>query len=132
MVNIRRLLARQGQAPRALVLAAAGLLAAGQGWAHAHLESAQPPVDSTVGQAPQRVQIHFTEKLEPKLASLSVKNAAGQRVDDGKPQVAATDARQLSVALTPALPPGTYAVDWAITSVDTHRTTGQYKFTVKP
>ena len=31
----------------------------------------------------------------------------------------------------PALPPGTYTVIWHVTSVDTHKTKGSFKFTVK-
>jgi len=127
--SLANLLRRQG---RVVLAAAACVLAAAPAWAHGQLESAQPAVDSTVSQSPQRVQIHFTERLEPKLASVSVRNAIGQRVDDGKPVVSPADSRILSIGLNPALPAGTYRVEWAITAVDTHRTKGQYNFTVKP
>jgi copper resistance protein C len=30
----------------------------------------------------------------------------------------------------PKLPPGTYTVNWHVTSVDTHKTEGNYTFTV--
>ena len=30
----------------------------------------------------------------------------------------------------PKLTPGTYTVNWHVTSVDTHKTEGNYKFTV--
>jgi methionine-rich copper-binding protein CopC len=36
----------------------------------------------------------------------------------------------MSVAL-PKLPPGVYTVNWVAVSVDTHRSQGEYKFTVK-
>lgn len=115
-----------------VLLTVAGFCVAGQAMAHAHLESAQPPVDGRVAQVPERLQIRFTEKLEPALTTVSVKNAAGESVDDGKPQVSATDARELTVGIKQPLAAGVYTVDWAITSVDTHRTKGQYKFTVSP
>ncbi|RMX07734.1 copper resistance protein CopC [Corticibacter populi] len=113
-------------------IALAALLGSASLWAHAHLESAQPPVDGSIAQAPERVQIHFTERLEPALAALSVKNAAGEAVDDGQPQVSSDDTRILSIGLRQPLPAGAYTVEWAITSVDTHRTKGQYRFTVTP
>jgi hypothetical protein len=51
-------------------------------------------------------------------------------VDQGKP-TALDDGRMLSVKLKP-LPPGVYAVEWHVTSVDTHKTEGHFTFTVKP
>ena len=55
---------------------------------------------------------------------------AGARVDEGKP-TPQDDGRVLSVKLKP-LPPGVYAVEWHVTSVDTHKTEGHFTFTVKP
>jgi len=36
------------------------------------------------------------------------------------------------VRLAHPLKPGTYLVSWHVVSVDTHRTSGTYKFTVTP
>ncbi|WP_128561476.1 copper resistance CopC family protein [Methylobacterium crusticola] len=99
-------------------------------FAHAHLVSASPPVDGTVRTPPQELTIAFTEKLEEALSSIVVKDAAGRRVDAGTAHLAG-DAKGLTVRLRD-LPPGLYTVDWAATSVDTHRTTGRFTFTVKP
>lgn len=117
---------------KAAVLAAfLGLGTAGPVWAHAHLASAVPPVDSTVRTAPAQITITFTERLERNLSRITVKDAAGVQVDKGDSAVSAGDAKVIAVSLKD-IPPGTYSVSWTATSVDTHRTTGEFKFTVRP
>lgn len=116
-----------------LILAAAiGFGLPGTALAHAHLDFATPPVDSTVRHAPRQVQLGFTEALEPALSRVSVHNAAGDRVDHGHASVSAEDRRVLEVGLQHPLAAGSYTVRWSITSVDTHRTEGDYRFTVQP
>jgi copper resistance protein C len=68
--------------------------------------------------------------VEPLFSTVHVTNAAGARVDYGKP-TPLDDGRMLSLKLRP-LPPGVYAVEWHVTSVDTHKTEGHFTFTVKP
>lgn len=99
--------------------------------AHAHLVSASPAVDSTVRTAPREVSISFTEKLEEKLSSITVKDAAGRRFDKGAARFADTSGKKLLVALS-ELAPGRYTVDWVAASVDTHGTNGSFAFTVRP
>jgi methionine-rich copper-binding protein CopC len=111
--------------------AALSLCAPGLAWSHAHLKSAVPAVDSTVRTAPERVSVDFTERLEPKLSRLTVTDASGNRVDKDDAAVATADGKQLSVGLKP-LSPGSYTVQWEITSVDTHRTEGRFTFIIKP
>ncbi|HYZ21268.1 MAG TPA: copper resistance protein CopC [Rhodopila sp.] len=97
--------------------------------AHAMLDHATPPVGSA-GPAPASVSLRYTEPVEPLFSTVSVTNAKGDRVDDGKPKPDA-DGRILVVPLK-QLPPGTYNVEWHVTSVDTHKTEGHFSFTVKP
>ncbi len=101
---------------------------AGAAFAHAHLQKAVPPVESTVTRPPPEIAIAFTEGVAPRFSSTEVTNAAGQRVDSGQPHIVNGDAKRLAVALQ-ALPPGTYTVVWHATSVDTHKTDGTYHFT---
>lgn len=111
-------------------LAAFGILAAsGRAQAHAFLASAAPAVGSTVSPAPAEVAIHFTEEVEPAFSTIAVTDGAGHAVTSGAPHTEA-NAAILAVALRP-LPPGTYAVEWHATSVDTHRTQGRFRFTVR-
>jgi methionine-rich copper-binding protein CopC len=105
-------------------------LAAGPAFAHAHLQTATPPVGGTVDTAPAVVTLTFSEALEPRFSTIEVKDAAGKRVDDGNVHSEAGDAKRFSIGVG-KLPPGLYTVDWHATSVDTHRTDGSFHFTVK-
>ncbi|MBI1777756.1 MAG: copper homeostasis periplasmic binding protein CopC [Proteobacteria bacterium] len=100
-------------------------------WAHAHLQRALPPAGSTVSTAPKEVSLWFTQQLEPGLSGLEVLDGAGSRVDKGDAHLAAKDTKQMLASLTD-IAPGTYKVRWHVVSVDTHRTEGNYAFTVKP
>jgi methionine-rich copper-binding protein CopC len=72
----------------------------------------------------------YTEPVEPLFSTVHVTDANGARMDEGKPATR-DDGRILQVSLKP-LPPGVYAVEWHVTSVDTHKTEGHFTFTVKP
>jgi len=63
------------------------LLVTGEATAHALLDRAEPRVGNTVAAAPREVMLWFTQKLEAAFSSITVTNAAGQRVDTGKPRV---------------------------------------------
>ena len=96
-------------------------------YAHAMLDHASPLVGSIVASAPKEVVLWFTEKLEPAFSTIEVRNVQGVAVQSGKAQV--SGGTQLRVPLK-ALPPGTYMVNWRVLSVDTHRTQGNFTFTV--
>jgi hypothetical protein len=96
--------------------------------AHAMLDHASPSVGS-VGPAPKSVTLSFTESLEPAFSTITVQNAQGVAVQSGKASVDPDDRRQLRVPLKP-LQPGTYKVIWRVLSVDTHRTQGDFTFSV--
>jgi periplasmic copper chaperone A len=116
--------------PSTLMLTSAILVAsAATASAHAWLQSAVPPVDSSVTQAPTELTIAFTGAIEPRFSTIEVTNDSAERVDDAQPRPAPGDATRLSVGLR-SLRPGTYTVAWHATSVDTHRTDGTYRFTV--
>jgi methionine-rich copper-binding protein CopC len=113
------------------IIAVAALLAAtpSLAWAHAHLSSATPGENAFVD-APGQVTLGFTQALEKRFSTVEVRDASCKRVDEGKTDAAAGPA---SLILTlPKLPAGVYEVIWHATSVDTHRTEGSFRFTVKP
>lgn len=97
--------------------------------AHAFLERASPPVGSEVITSPPDLSIRFTEGVEPRFSTIEVDGASGTAIVTGKPHLAPDGNRSLVVAL-PKLPPGMYTVIWHVTSVDTHKTEGRYKFSV--
>lgn len=98
-------------------------------FAHAFLQRADPPVGSTVAASPPELSMQFTEGVEPVFSKIEVDGPNGAAVATGKPHLAPDDNRRLIIDL-PKLPPGTYTVIWHATSVDTHKTEGNYKFSV--
>jgi len=101
-------------------------LVTGEASAHAFLDHAQPRVGNTVATAPREVTLWFTQKLEPAFSTITVTNAAGQRVDTGKTRVSGN---QMSVSLRSG-GAGKYRVTWRVLSVDTHTTDGSFTFQV--
>ena len=101
-------------------------LAAGEVSAHASLDRAEPRVGNKVASPPRQVTLWFTQKLEPAFSSITVTNAAGERVDTGKPHVSGS---QMSIPIRPG-GSGTYRVNWRVLSVDAHSTEGNFTFQV--
>ena len=97
--------------------------------AHAFLERASPPVGSELAQPPHQLTLTFTEGIEPLFSTIELRAANYATVPLGKPYVAA-DYRQLLVDV-PVLQAGEYTVVWHVTSVDTHKTEGSFRFTVR-
>jgi len=98
--------------------------------AHAFLDHAEPKVGSTLTNSPAEIKIWFTQELEPVFSTLEVRDAQGREVDKKDAHLDAKDKSLFLVSL-PQLPAGTYTVIWHAVSVDTHRTQGRFKFTVK-
>ena len=118
---------------RALIVAAtaAAVAAAAVAWGHAALVRSTPPNRAVVAQAPARVELWFSERIEPAYARLSVADAGNRTVDDGDVTVGPDDPRRLSVAV-PALAPGLYLARYRVLSVDGHVVEGTLRFTVRP
>ena len=116
---------------RRVVIAAVAVWLSGQAaHAHAFLERAIPAVGSDVADPPATLTLTYTEPVEAAFSFIHVIDGAGTRVDAGT-SMTRGDGRMLQVDLKP-LPPGTYRVEWHVTSVDTHKTDGHFTFTVMP
>ena len=102
------------------------VFATGNASAHAMLERAEPRVGNKVASPPRVVTLWFTQKLEPAFSTITVTNAAGERVDTGKTRVSGN---QMSISLR-AGGSGTYRVNWRVLSVDAHTTEGNFTFQV--
>ena len=109
----------------------AGLALAGAALAHAMLDRASPPVGSRIATSPARIQLWFTEALEPAFSSVKVLDGGGRQVDRGDAAFDASAPGHVSVSVPP-LAPGRYRVIWRAVSVDTHVTSGDYAFDVAP
>ena|SRR6516162_786584 len=94
--------------------------------AHASLAHASPSVASIVSVAPHEVILTFTERLEAAFSTLTVMDANGTEVSQGKAQV---NDNAMRISLKP-LNPGTYKVNWRAVSTDTHKIEGSFTFSV--
>jgi copper resistance protein C len=101
-----------------------------QAWAHAFLDHADPRVGSTVTNSPAQIKLWFTQNLEPVFSSFEVCDVKGKQLDKKNVHPDDKDKSMLIVSM-PSLPDGTYTVIWHVVSVDTHRTQGRFKFTIK-
>lgn len=98
-------------------------------FAHAHPKKMTPAPDSTVP-APAKIEITFSEAIEPKFSSIKLTDENGKSVDANTSAPVAGDPATLTLAV-PTLPAGTYVVHWVNVSVDGHRLEGSYKFKVQ-
>ncbi len=98
--------------------------------AHSNLitATAAPAADSTID-PPDHIVLHFTGDLEPKFSSIQLMDATGHVVNKEASMVDASDKKLMTLVL-PKLYGGVYTVNWVAVSIDTHRTSGEYKFTV--
>ena len=105
-------------------------LAATVALAHAFLDHATPGVGATVSSAPGELQLSFTQDIVAALSGVTLAAADGAAVPAAK--AVAGPANTLHVKLGRALGPGSYTVSWHVVSIDTHPTSGKYRFTVGP
>lgn len=112
---------------------AAGLLVAAFGgmpaFAHAFLQKSDPPVGSTVSTAPKTLLLSFTEDLEVPFCTVTVTDGMGMNDAAGKPQAVPGHPNEMQVPLKITMP-GKIFVSWHALSVDTHKTQGDFSFTV--
>ena len=98
-------------------------------WAHAALVKSTPARRAAVAAPPPRVELIFSERLEPAYSTVSVVDETGRQVDLKDAAVAPDDGRRLAVSLPP-LAAGTYTVRFRVLSVDGHVVESEFPFTV--
>jgi methionine-rich copper-binding protein CopC len=84
----------------------------------------------TMRTPPKTVSVVVSQQVEASFSRIEVTDAKGVRVDNKRTRV--TDGRTRLVVDLQPLPAGTYTVRWYAASVDTHRTSGSFKFKVAP
>jgi methionine-rich copper-binding protein CopC len=94
---------------------------------HAHLSKSSPAAGAAVS-PPAEIVLNFTEPLEPAFSTIELRDSMGKRIETGKAQVK-DDVMRLPLK---PLPAGRYTVNWRVLSVDTHKSQGNFAFTVKP
>jgi methionine-rich copper-binding protein CopC len=116
-------------AMRAVVVVA--LLASTDLFAHVSLSRSVPAAGSVVHASPAEVRLWFTHAIEARFSTLRILDSAGRQIDKLDKRVDSSDPTLLRISL-PRLAPGTYRVHWRAVSIDTHVTTGEFRFTVQP
>lgn len=111
------------------ILTSLGMAASSHAMAHAFLSTASPPVGSTVSASPSQIRLTFTEGLEAAFSSVEVDGPSGRKISTGAPRISG---KNMVIPVTKRLAPGAYHVKWHATAVDTHKTQGDFMFTVKP
>jgi len=102
--------------------------AAGAAFAHAHLEQATPAADSTVNSV-NELRLVFSEGVEQAFTKVVISH---DQAPVPVSSIKTEPANKKVLIVTPAqpLPAGTYHVKWNAVSVDTHKSAGDYSFTV--
>ncbi len=102
-------------------------------FAHAGYDHSSPPANASLptGQMPERVQVWFTERVEPRFSELNVLDKNGTRIDAGDSKVTPGDPKSMVVSLKPGLPDGPYTVIFNnASSEDGHVVKGSFAFLV--
>jgi len=95
--------------------------------AHAVLLRSTPPTGQRLGAAPDKVQLLFSEPIDPVFSRVQVLNSSGQTVDNADAHVDVADDHVLEVSLKPGLPNAVYTVSWrSLSTIDVHSDAGQY------
>ncbi len=113
-----------------LAIAALVAFAPAVAFAHGKLESAEPAANTAVDTAPTSLRLTFNEDLETAFSTIRVENTSGAAIGEAKAKVDAADKKVLTLAV-PKLAAGTYSVQWAVMTGDSHKSKGTYKFSVK-
>ena len=113
------------------LVVAALMMMSGEAAAHAMLERAEPAVGSTVNTAPTELRLQFSERVEPALSAVELRDEKGRPVEKGALR-SEGDGTVLVLRLGAPLAPGRYKVIWRVLSVDTHVTRGDFSITVAP
>jgi copper transport protein len=99
-------------------------------FAHATPLRYVPAASSVLSQAPAEIQIHFSERVEPRVSSITVLAPDGLRADLSNSGADPADPRIYRVGLKDR-GPGTYTVSWEVISADDgHFAKGAYVFSV--
>jgi methionine-rich copper-binding protein CopC len=93
--------------------------------AHAHLVKSVPAKGAQI-KSPKHVVLTFSEALEPAFSGALLLDDQGRNFTGGPVKIDGT-----VMTLTPdRLTPGRYNVSWHAVGHDTHRTEGEFAFTV--
>ena len=102
----------------------------GRASAHADLVSASPAPNEALERSPVLIELFFSEPVDGSFTLIRVLNSDGKDVDNADTSVDPANPTRTTVTVR-SLADGIYTVSWkALSSVDSHITTGAYPFAV--
>ncbi|MCU1431224.1 MAG: copper resistance protein CopC [Actinotalea sp.] len=115
-------------APAVLLVLVLAVLSGGPASAHDALVSSDPADGATVATAPPTIDLVYTQPLLGIGTQVLVRDPAGNAVSAGPARLVDSTVSQ---DLGGDLPPGTYSVQWRVTSGDGHPISGELTFTAE-
>ncbi|HUF38815.1 MAG TPA: copper resistance protein CopC [Anaerolineales bacterium] len=98
--------------------------------AHADLLSASPAPNASLERSPVRIELFFSEPVDPSFTVIRVLDSTGKLVDNADTTVDPANPARATVTVR-SLSDGIYTVSWKVLSaVDSHITSGAYPFAV--
>lgn len=101
-------------------------------FAHGNLLQSDPPSNAVLEKPPEKIQMLFSEPLEPGYSQAAVLDKSGNRVDKRDSLLDTSERRNLAISVPP-LSTGSYVVAWQVlSSIDGHLTGGSFSFSIGP
>ena len=105
------------------------LLVPSLAYSHSGMLSSSPEKDAVLSTSPEKIVIEFKDAVEPAFSKIEVFDSDKEKVSQ-KTQFTKTD-KIIESWLSEDLPPGQYKVKWKIMSLDGHKISGKYTFTIE-
>jgi copper resistance protein C len=100
------------------------------GWLpHASVIKSEPKANGTVGSAPSRLRLWFSEKISLSATRVELRGADKKSVKLSSPRVDPEPGDPVTVGVLGALRPGVYRVTWSTVGEDGQESGGFYVFT---
>lgn len=100
--------------------------------AHSSLDHSEPKNGAVLKQAPQEIQMWFTEPIKAGLSTIEVRDAAGKQVDKRDLHADKETPALVHLSLVAGLTPGSYTVTWSAVAQDLHVARGRLTFRLAP
>lgn len=96
---------------------------------HVYLLECNPPENGVMSEPPEKISMTFVGSVEPMFSKIEVSDSNGKIVS--KKTECKEDDTIMETELDKNLPPGEYTVKWKVMSLDGHKQTGEFKFSIQ-